>query len=154
MTLEEYIDKHGSSYPATQIAFQDFCDIIESGDYHQGSLTQDLPIAKLINYANANPNDDNDDVDLNELLNSSIDGMRLFAEYCSENPGYKSDRVLLLSPYLGVDTIKGIRKKLVSYYEKIHNYERQPSIVKDRWEGFKISDDKDIENGLLARRWH
>jgi hypothetical protein len=137
MTLEEYINKHGSSYPATQIAFQDFCDIIESGDYHQGSLTQDLPIAKLINYANANSNDD---VDLNELLNSSIDGMRLFAEYCSENPDYKGDRTPLLSPNLGVDIVKGIRKKLVPYYEKIHNYERQPSIVKDRWAGFKISD--------------
>lgn len=151
MTLEEYIDKHGSSYPATQIAFQDFCDIIESESYRKGSLKQDLPIAKLINYVNANSNDD---VDLNDLLSSNIEGLRLFAEYCSENPGYKSDRVPLLSPYLGVDTIKDIRKKLVSYYEKIHNYERQPSIVKDRWAGFKISDDRDVENGLLARRWH
>lgn len=30
MTLEEYINKYGSSYPATQIAFQDFCDVISS----------------------------------------------------------------------------------------------------------------------------
>lgn len=151
MTLEEYIDKHGSSYPTTQIAFQDFCDIVESKIYFETLLEQDLPIAKLINYVNANSNDD---VDLNDLLSSNIEGLRLFAEYCSENPGYKSDRVPLLSPYLGVDTIKDIRKKLVSYYEKIHNYERQPSIVKDRWAGFKISDDRDVENGLLARRWH
>lgn len=151
MTLEEYINKHGSSYPSTQIAFQDFCDIIESKIYLETALEQDLPIAKLINYVNANSNDA---VDLNKLLSSSINGMKLFAEYCSENPYYKSDRVPLLSPFLGVDTISGIRKKLVSYYEEIHNYERQFSIVEDRWLGFKISDDKDIENGLLARRWH
>lgn len=151
MTLKEYIDKHGSLYPSTQIAFQDFCDIVESKIYFETSLEQNLPIAKLINYVNANSNDD---VDLNELLSSSIEGFRLFAEYCSENPYYKSDRVSLLSPYLGVDVVKGIRKKLVPYYEKIHNYERQPSIIEDRWAGFKISDDRDVENGLLARRWH
>lgn len=151
MTLEEYINKYGSSYPATQIAFQDFCDIIESKIYFEATLEQDLPIAKLVNYVNAKSNDS---VDLNELLNSNVEGMRLFAEYCSESPDYKGDRIPLLSPNLGVDTIKDIRKKLVSYYEKIHNYERQPSLVKDRWAGFKISDDRDVENGLLARRWH
>lgn len=147
MTLEEYIDKCGSSYPVTQIAFQDFCDIIESKIYFETLLEQDLPIAKLINYVNTNTNDT---IDLNELLNSSIEGMRLFAEYCSENPYYKSDRIPLLSPYLGVDTIKGIRKKLVPYYEKIHNYERQPSIVEDRWAGFKISDKSDEMDALTA----
>ena len=147
MTLEEYINKHGSFYPATQIAFQDFYDIIESKIYFETLLEQDLPIVKLINYVNANSNDA---VDLNELLGSSIEGMRLFAEYCDENPDYKSDRVPLLSSYLGVDTVKGIRKKLVPYYEKIHNYERQPSIVEDRWAGFKISDKSDEMDALTA----
>ena len=144
MTLEEYIDKHGSSYPTTQIAFQDFCDIVES--YHTASLAQDLPIAKLINYANANPKDD---VDLNELLNSSIDGMRLFAEYCSENPGYKSDRAPLLNPYLGVEYIKTNIERILPYYEKIHSYKR-PSIIEDRWAGFKISDKNEEMDALTA----
>lgn len=100
MTLEEYINKHGSSYPTTQIAFQDFCDIIESESYRAISLTQDLPIARLINYVNTNTNDA---IDLNELLSSSVDGMRLFAEYCSQNPNYGSYRIPLLNPYLGVE---------------------------------------------------
>ena len=151
MTLEEYISKHGSSYPSTQLAFQDFCDIIESKIYFETLLEQDLPIAKLINYVNANSNDA---IDLNELLSSSVEGVRLFAEYCSENPYYKSDRAPLLCPNLGVDTIKGIRKKLVPYYEKIHNYERQPSIVEDRWAGFKISDKNSEEMDALTALAH
>ena len=108
MTLEEYINKHGSSYPTTQIAFQDFCDIIESESYRAISLTQDLPIARLINYVNTNTNDA---IDLNELLSSSVDGMRLFAEYCSQNPNYGSYRIPLLNPYLGVEYIRLILRK-------------------------------------------
>lgn len=136
MTLEEYINKHGSSYPTTQIAFQDFCDIIESESYRAISLTQDLPIARLINYVNTNTNDA---IDLNELLSSSVDGMRLFAEYCSQNPNYGSYRIPLLNPYLVVEYIKANFKKILPYYEKIHNYKRPP-IIEDRWAGFKISD--------------
>lgn len=146
MTLEEYIDKHGSSYPATQIAFQDFCDIIESEDYRTISLTQDLPIAKLINYVNVNTNNE---IDLNELLNSNVDGMRLFAEYCNENPNYSSYRIPLLSPYLGVEYIRNNLKKILSYYEKIHSYKR-PSIIEDRWAGFKISDKNEEMDALTA----
>lgn len=136
MTLEEYIDKHGSSYPTTQIAFQDFCDIIGSKSYHTIPLTQDLPIVRLINYVNTNSNDD---VDLNDLLSSNIEGLRLFAEWCNQNQGYDSYRIPLLNPYLGVEYIKDNLKKILPYYEKIHSYKR-PSIIEDRWAGFKISD--------------
>lgn len=146
MTLEEYIDKHGSSYPATQIAFQDFCDIIESESYRTISLTQDLPIARLINYVNTNTNDE---IDLNELLNSNVDGMKLFAEYCNENPNYNSYRIPLLSPYLGVEYIRNNLKKILPYYEKIHSYKR-PSIIEDRWAGFKISDKNEEMDALTA----
>ena len=146
MTLEEYIDKHGSSYPATQIAFQDFCDIIESESYRTISLTQDLPIAKLINYVNANTNNE---IDLNELLNSNVDGMKLFAECCNQNQGYGSYRIPLLNPYLGIEYIRTNFKKILPYYEKIHSYKR-PSIIEDRWAGFKISDKNEEMDALTA----